>query len=49
MRFEGSFENAQRRKAKPMQPMRLFFLSGKQFEDTFENAQWNISKQMQSV
>ena len=44
-----SFENAQWRKAKQMQPMRLCILSGKHFEETFEDTQWRKTKQMQPM
>ena len=48
-RFEDTFENAQWRKVKQMQPMWLCILSSRQFEGTFEDAQWRKVKQMQSV
>ena len=44
---ENTFENAQWRKVKQIQPIFLCILSGTQFEDTFENAQWRKVKQMQ--
>ena len=46
--FEETFENAQWRKIKQMQPMRLCLFSGRQFEDTFENAQ-NPKKTIDNV
>ena len=47
--IEEAFENAQWRKVKQMQPMRLCICSGMQFEDTSENAQWKKIKQMQPM
>ena len=47
--FEETFENAQWRKVKQMQPMRLCLFKCKQFKETFENAQWRKIKQMQPV
>ena len=41
----NTFENAQWRKVKQIQPIFLCILSGTQFEDTFENAQWIKIKQ----
>ena len=38
--FEDTFENAQWRKAKQMQPVWVCILSGKRFEDTFEITRW---------
>ena len=48
-RFEDTFENAQWRKAKQVQPMWLCILSCRWSEDTFENAQWRKVEQMQPV
>ena len=42
--FEETFENAQWRKIKQMQPMRLCNYSCKLIENTFENAQWRKVK-----
>ena len=47
--FEETFENAQRREVKHMQPMWLCIFSGRQFEETFENTQWRKVKQMQTM
>ena len=44
-----TFENAQWRKVKQMQPVRLRIILCKRFEDTFENAQWRKIKQMQAM
>ena len=38
-RFEETFENAQRRKVKQVQPMWVCIVSGNPFEDSFENTQ----------
>ena len=48
-RFEETFKDAQWRKVKQMQPMRLCLFSSRQFEATFENAQWRKVKQMQPM
>ena len=48
-RFEATFENAQWRKVKQMQPMRLCLLSGKWFEEKFKDAQWKKVKQIQPM
>ena len=47
--FEDTFEKAQWRKVKQMQPMRLCLFSGKRFEETFKNAQWRKVEQMQPM
>ena len=47
--FEDKFENAQWRKAKQMQPMRLCLLSCRPFEATFENTQCRKAKQMRPM
>ena len=47
--IEDTFENAQWRKVKQMQPMQLCMLWYKGIEDTFENAQWRKAKQMQPM
>ena len=47
--FEEPFQNAQRRKAKQMQPLWLCILSGRPFDNSFENAQWRKVKQMQPM
>ena len=47
--FEETFEKAQWRKAKQMQPVWLCIFSGKGFKETFENAQWRKAKQMQPM
>ena len=39
-----SFENAQWRKVKQMQPMWLCILSGRRFVEAFENTQWRKDK-----
>ena len=44
-----SFENAQWRKVKQMQPMWLCILSGRRFVEAFENTQWRKVKQMQQM
>ena len=41
--------NAQWRKVKQMQPMRLGFLSCRRFEDAFKSAQWIKVKQIQPM
>ena len=46
---EVTFENAQWRKIKQMQPMWLCLFSYRPFEATFENAQWRKVKQMQPM
>ena len=46
---ENTFENAQWRKLKQVQPMWLCICSCQLFENTFENAQWRKVKQMQPV
>ena len=47
--FEDTFENAQWRKNKQLQPMWLCILKCRQFEEAFENTQWWKVKQMQPV
>ena len=46
MEFEGSFENAQWRKDKQMQPAEIFIFLRKCFEETFEGAHWRKVEQM---
>ena len=46
-RFEETFNDAQWRKVKQMQPMRLCLLSRKRFEETFKDAQWRKVKHTQ--
>ena len=48
-KFEGTFENTWRRKAKQMQTMWLCLFWCRQFETTYENAQWRKVKQMQPM
>ena len=48
-RFEETFNDAQWRKVKQMQPMRLCIFSGKLFEETFENAQCRKVKRIQPM
>ena len=47
--FEDTFENAQWRKVKQMQPMWLCIILCKRSEETFENAQWRKVTQMQPM
>ena len=47
--FEKTFENAQWRKVKDMQPMLQGIFSNRTFEAAFENPQWRKVKQMQPV
>ena len=47
--LEDTFENAQWRKIKQMQPMWLCTLTGRPFEETFENAQQKEIEQMQPM
>ena len=46
---EDEYENAQSRKAKPMQPIWLYLFWSKFFEDTFEKTQWSQVEQMQGM